>query len=66
MFARFARIRRLFVLLNSIDHRLGRLQESLGRIERRQVTSSAADRMGAVEFWVFSQWGEVTCSIRGS
>lgn len=55
MFARFARIRRLLALLNSIDHRLGRLQGSLGRIERRQVASSAADRRGAVEFWVFSQ-----------
>jgi hypothetical protein len=46
------RIRRL----DSIDERLERVQEALGRVEARQ-TSSALDLRSA-EFRTFSQWGE--------
>lgn len=42
--------------VNSIDARLGRVQEALGRIEARQIMN-ARDLRGS-EFRVFSQWGE--------
>jgi hypothetical protein len=42
----------------SIDRRLRRVQEALGRIENRQLAAAAVPALGANEFRVYSQWGE--------
>jgi hypothetical protein len=44
--------------LRSIEERTKRIQESLGRIEGRQLQDLPAGDIQAVEFRVFSQWGE--------
>jgi hypothetical protein len=51
-----SKIRQLVRLLVGLDHKLNRLQESVGRIEARQ-TAQAVD-LQASEFRAFSQWGE--------
>jgi hypothetical protein len=38
--------------------RLQRIQEALGRIEKRQIGASPATQFNDAEFRVFSQWGE--------
>jgi hypothetical protein len=44
--------------LNSIEQRCKKIQESLGRIEGRQLQNLAVGDIQAAEFRVFSQWGE--------
>jgi len=48
---------RLSMLQRDVD-RLEHLQEALGRIEARQLSLSASQRLAEHEFRVFSQWGE--------
>jgi len=52
------RIREQYSELKRIPYRLHLLQESIGRIEARQTLGSFSGDLGAVEFRVFSQWGE--------
>jgi hypothetical protein len=40
------------------SRRLQRIQEALGRIEKRQVAANPATQFNDAEFRVFSQWGE--------
>lgn len=44
--------------LASLESRMLRLQEALGRIERRQLRARPGAAWGEQEFRVFSQWGE--------
>jgi hypothetical protein len=44
--------------IDAIDARCERIQEALGRIEARQVSTSTAQPLATAEFRVFSQWGE--------
>lgn len=44
--------------LRAIEVRCARMQEALGRIEKRQVQGLAPAEFAAAEFRVFSQWGE--------
>lgn len=50
------KFKKYIFLFNEINDRLKRIQESLGRIEARQVSSDAT--LANSEFRVFSQWGE--------
>jgi len=54
----FSRIRRLISTIPDNSRRLQRIQEALGRIERRQLAVVPSARFGDSEFRVFSQWGE--------
>jgi hypothetical protein len=51
------KIARTYHRFNELAERLTRVQEALGRIEMRQVSSMAMD-LSQAEFRVFSQWGE--------
>jgi hypothetical protein len=44
--------------IRSIEERCAKMQEALGRIERRQIRDLTAADMHEAEFRVFSQWGE--------
>jgi hypothetical protein len=50
------RISRFIARYTSLPERINRIQEALGRIEKRQSAEAADVRQG--EFRVFSQWGE--------
>ena len=52
------KIREKWTLLASLDARLGRIQEALGRLENRQTIASGTTGLHKNEFRVFSQWGE--------
>src|SRR5215211_3677985 len=41
-----------------VEKQLERMQEALGRIENRQLQTSAGARLSDYEYRVFSQWGE--------
>lgn len=45
-------------MLGSLDARMSRMQEALGRIELRQLAPLAEAGLRANEFQVYSQWGE--------
>jgi hypothetical protein len=51
-------LRRRLRLLDSLDARLQRVQEALGRIESRQLAQLDAADARRNEFQVYSQWGE--------
>jgi hypothetical protein len=53
-----AGLRRRLPLLDSLDARLQRVQEALGRIESRQLSQLDAGDARGNEFQVYSQWGE--------
>jgi hypothetical protein len=52
-----ARAYKWFKRFSELPQRMIRIQEALGRIERRQIFPCSAD-IGNSEFKVFSQWGE--------
>jgi len=52
------RFRKLIWTLQDGYRRLQRIQEALGRIERRQVAANPSSSFSEAEFRVFSQWGE--------
>lgn len=56
----FARLRRKLALLDQIDARLRRIQDALGRVERRQLSGTAGRpaSLQGFEFQVHSQYGE--------
>lgn len=51
-------LRRSVRQIDSLDARMRRLQEALGRIERRQLREQGARDWSQLEFRVYSQWGE--------
>lgn len=51
-------LRRRARLLDSLDARMRRMQEALGRIESRQAAQQQRQDIRANEFQVYSQWGE--------
>jgi hypothetical protein len=53
----FRRIKRVLRRYADLPSRINRVQEALGRIERRQTAANDADSTSR-EFRVFSQWGE--------
>ena len=53
-----SRFRKLIWTLQDGYRRLQRIQEALGRIERRQVALNPTTSFSEAEFRVFSQWGE--------
>ncbi len=53
-----SKLKAAFGRLRSIDERTKKIQESLGRIEGRQLRDLPAANIQAAEFRVFSQWGE--------
>lgn len=52
------RIKENLYLLNTVNLRIQKIQESLGRIEARQLASSNSSEIQENEFKVYSQWGE--------
>lgn len=57
----FETVRRILRIIKSIftmDDRLRRIQEALGRIEARQNSAKADGGLTSQEFQVYSQWGE--------
>jgi hypothetical protein len=52
------RLKRLPRLVASLEQRLDRIHETLGRIESRHVRALSAPRLCDAEFRVYSQWGE--------
>lgn len=52
------RIRGIIGLIRSIDLRLQKIQQALGRIENRQLATQSAKGFSEHEFQVYSQWGE--------
>jgi hypothetical protein len=54
----FSRLKAVVAQLNSIEARSKRVQESLGRIEARQLSELPAADIHGSEFRTFSQWGE--------
>ena len=52
------KLREKFSQLGSIETRLMRLQEAIGRIENRQLAALGTMGMQANEFRAYSQWGE--------
>lgn len=66
LFCKFkSKINHLYIILYQIKNNLqqiqlilSRLQESLGRIENRQLQSIEVKNLSEYEFRVFSQWGE--------
>lgn len=52
------KIARLIGKWLSIPDKLDKLQESLGRIENRQIAQLLSSRITDAEFKVYSQWGE--------
>lgn len=52
------KVREIFGLIRSIDHRLQKIQQALGRIESRQLITKSTKGFNEYEFQVFSQWGE--------
>ena len=52
------KIKNIFRLVNSIEKRLQKVHESIGRIEGRQLASQNSNKFNDFEFQVFSQWGE--------
>ncbi|MDR3725092.1 MAG: hypothetical protein P4K83_11470 [Terracidiphilus sp.] len=53
-----SRLRKLIWTLRDGSQRLQRIQEALGRIERRQIALTPTTNFSEAEFRVFSQWGE--------
>lgn len=51
-------IRKKVGQLAAVERRLQRVQEALGRIEARQLSSAPIEKLQDAEFRVFSQWGE--------
>ena len=51
-------LRRSLRQIESLEARMRRVQEALGRIERRQLRTHAGGAWRDQEFRVFSQWGE--------
>lgn len=51
-------LRRKLGRIGSLDTRMQRVQEALGRIERRQLLARPPGDWHGYEFRVFSQWGE--------
>lgn len=54
----FSTLRNRFQVLTSLESRLHKVQEALGRIEARQLGDMDAAGLKCNEFRVFSQWGE--------
>ena len=52
------KLKNVIQLINNIDDRLQRVQNSIGRIENRQLTSQKQKPFNDYEFQVTSQWGE--------
>lgn len=53
-----SRFRQFLWIVRDSSHRLQRIQEALGRIERRQIAANSTASFNEAEFRVFSQWGE--------
>jgi hypothetical protein len=59
LLSRIQKIRNSLEIFYSLDHRLSKIQQSLGRIESRQLLGiSAPSNFNDYEFQVFSQFGE--------
>jgi hypothetical protein len=59
LLSRIQKIRNSLEIFYSLDHRLSKMQQSLGRIESRQLLGkSAPSNFNDYEFQVFSQFGE--------
>ena len=57
--SRIKKIRNALKIFYSLDHRLSKIQQSLGRIESRQILGmSTPSNFNDYEFQVFSQFGE--------
>jgi len=52
------RMKNVVKLINSMDDRLQRIQQSLGRLENRQITAQRPSLFNEYEFQTYSQWGE--------
>ena len=51
-------IKNIVRMVNSADERLHKIQQTLGRIENRQLSTQYPKRFNDYEFQVYSQWGE--------
>ena len=54
----YERVDRIGMALETMERRLDLMQETLGRIERRQLTATPTHDLQLSEFRAFSQWGE--------
>lgn len=54
----FERIKDVLRLASSIDERLQKVQQSLGRLENRQLAMQPPQKFNEFEYQVYSQWGE--------
>ncbi len=54
----FEKLKNIVKLIRSIDDRLIKVQQSLGRIEERQLNVNPDKTFQDYEFQVYSQWGE--------
>lgn len=54
----FERIKNVLRLASSIDDRLQKVQQSLGRLENRQIAMQNPKNFNDFEYQVYSQWGE--------
>ena len=52
------KIRQYIGLVRTMDDRLQKVQQSLGRIESRQLMMQNPQGLGEYEYQVYSQWGE--------
>lgn len=52
------RIKSYLSLIHSMNDRLDKIQQALGRIEGRQLQSAHSRQLADMEFQVYSQWGE--------
>lgn len=52
------KIKQFVSILQSIDERVDKVQQTLGRIESRQLIHDKAEKFQDFEFQVYSQWGE--------
>lgn len=54
----FEKIKKMVALVSSIDDRLQKVQQSLGRVENRQLALQKPKDFNDYEYQVYSQWGE--------
>ena len=54
----FSKIKKLLLSLATIESRLDKLQQAVGRVEKRQTDEQLSYSFNDYEFQVYSQWGE--------
>ena len=54
----FSKLKKLLLSLATIESRLDKLQQAVGRVEKRQNNEQLSYSFNDYEFQVYSQWGE--------